>query len=153
MGPFRQVEGVVAGPSALGVLVPPAKRTFLILRPRSLPFDLLLLRDPAASDFRVLGKSEATAAVRRLVQTLEEGAWFFPGRITSRPAPDGQCWWVQADVGGLLFLACAREEGRPYRPLAFTDPTAANAAAADLANVLCPTGEQELYVNTNHFAV
>ncbi len=34
MGSFRRVEGEEAGPDALGILVPPGKRTFVILRPR-----------------------------------------------------------------------------------------------------------------------
>ena len=61
---LRRVEGDRAGPDALGILVPPARRTFVILRPRALPWDLLLLRDPEAEAFRELGRDEAHAAAR-----------------------------------------------------------------------------------------
>jgi hypothetical protein len=154
MSPFRHVEGDRAGSSALGVLVPPAKRTFLILRPRSLPFDLLLVANPSTALPHVLRRAEASAAVRRLLQILNEGGWFLPDRVEARPAPDGQGLWLWADVEDFAFLACAREEGKPYKPLVYSDVLAADAAAAALAAVLRPTAAgQELYVNTNYLAV
>src|SRR5713101_6464754 len=42
--PFRQVEASGAGPEALGLLLPPGRRTLVLLRPRSLDWDLVPVR-------------------------------------------------------------------------------------------------------------
>src|SRR2546423_14410331 len=44
MSSFRRVDGAEAGPDALGILVPPGRRTLVILRPRALDYDLLPLQ-------------------------------------------------------------------------------------------------------------
>src|SRR5260370_18910840 len=69
MCPLRLVEDADAGPDAVGILVPPCKRTVVILRPRALIWDLLLTEEGlprAGSPFRELTQMEACAAPRRI---------------------------------------------------------------------------------------
>jgi hypothetical protein len=151
MPPFRRVEDRKAGPAALGVLAPPGRRTFLILRPRALPWDLLLLREADGDAFRDLGRDEAAAAAQGLILALDGWAGGGPGGVEVVPAADGVR--VRVWAGAFALLLCPREPGRPYRPQAFIDADAARAAAAALTAVLCPPpgAEQELYFNTRHF--
>jgi hypothetical protein len=147
---LRRVEGERAGPNALGILVPPARRTFLILRPRGLSWDLLLVRDPEGSTFRELGRDEGHAAAQDLYRSLEGQ----PDEtcVEARPAAEGGSW-VRARVGTFALLACARVPGQPYRPQVFADENEGYAAARAIAEVLCPPAgvEQEVYFNTRHF--
>ena len=135
MGSFRRVEADEAGPTALGILIPPAQRTFLILRPRALAFDLLLCRGAADPTFHALSHAEASAAAQSLYRGLRDGL----ARVES-------AHHLLAHVGPLSFVACARVEGQPYTPLA---PHPAEADA--LAGYLSPAGEQEVYFNTRFF--
>ena len=73
MCPLRRVEDHHAGPSALGILVPPGRRTFLIVRPRSLPWDLLLLRPDSATAFHELYREQAGRIAEALYEEL--GNW------------------------------------------------------------------------------
>jgi hypothetical protein len=152
MCPLRRVEGHRAGPSALGILVPPGRRTFLILRPRSLAWDLLLLRSKADSAFRELHAEEANRLARELFHALENWSTC-SGCVEEVICPDGG-YWVRVGVGPFALLMCRRQPGQPYRPLAFPDADAALAAAAQVRRVLCPSRdtEQEVYLNTRHFA-
>jgi hypothetical protein len=153
MSAFRRVEGDRAGPAALGILVPPARRTVLILRPRALAWDLLLLRAAEGSAIREMGLDEAHAAGQALHRALEAWAEGGPGRVEPVRLPDGQGFWVCAHVGRFTLLACVRLPGQPYQPLVLADAAAAQAAAGDLAAVLCPPAGagQELYFNARHF--
>ena len=74
MSAFRCVEARDAGPTALGVLAPPGRRTHLILRPRALPWDLVLLQPGHSSVFHELDRDEATAAGAEIARALEEWA-------------------------------------------------------------------------------
>ncbi len=150
MGVLRRVTDQRAGPAALGILVPPGPRTFLILRPRSLEFDLLLVGPDGA--FRDMARHEADAAASELGRALDELAARGPGATEAVPAPGGG-WWLRLGVGAFALLACPRDPGQPYRPAVFTDTAAASIAAVRLAHVLCPPAgvEQELYFNTRHF--
>jgi hypothetical protein len=134
-GSFRRVEADQAGPAALGILIPPAQRTFLILRPRSLGCDLLLCRGATDPTFHALSHGEASAAAQSLYRGLREGL----ARVES-------AHHLLAHVGPLCFVACARAPGLPYAPLA---PGPADADA--LAGYLSPVGEQEVYFNTRFF--
>jgi hypothetical protein len=151
MGAFRRVEADQAGAAALGILVPPSKRTVVILRPRSLPWDLVLLRDANAAGFRELAHDEASAAAQALYCGLREAATGACRLLVEAVVrPDG-CW-VRAVVGTLAFLACPRRPGQPYQPLLCAEADA-RAHAAALAGVLRPAegSEQELYFNTRFF--
>ena len=134
-GSFRRVEADRAGPAALGILIPPAQRTFLILRPRAMACDLLLCRGAADPTFRDLSHGEASAAAQSLYRGLREGL----ARVES-------AGHLLAHVGPMCFVACARAPGLPYAPLS---PCPADAEA--LANYLSPDGEQEVYFNTRFF--
>jgi hypothetical protein len=149
VGELRRVTDRRAGPAALGILVPPGRRTFLILRPRALDWDLVLVGADGA--FRELAREEADDAAGHLGRALDEWAAGGPGAVESVAAADGGCW-LRARVGGFALLACPREPGRPYRPAGF-DATGAARAAAQLAAALCPSDgvAQELYFNTRHF--
>lgn len=150
MCPLRRVEDHRAGPSALGILVPPGKRTFLIVRPRSLAWDLLLLRPDAVDAFRELHHHEADAVAREVYQALTNGPG---GRVEEVDCPDGPGFRVRVRLGRFALLACARQPGQPYQPLTLPDAERAYAAAEQLRSLLHPPPdkEQEVYLNTHHF--
>ncbi len=155
MAAFRRVEGARAGPGALGILVPPGRRTRVIVRPRSLAWDLLPLRveADARTPFHEMSMTQAADLARALRRAFEESS-ACPVRVEPLPAPDGMGYEVRAALGSWSWVACARSPGQPYRPAVF--PTLAEAlhAAEALRAILCPgpDAEQELYFNTHHFA-
>jgi hypothetical protein len=153
MSAFRRVEGREAGPAALGVLAPPGRRTHLILRPRALPWDLVLLRPADASVFREMDRDEATATAEELVGALEAWAGGALGSVETAAAPRGPGFWLHVRAGLFSLLLCPRAPGRPYEAERFADEDAARAAAADLTPILQPPpgAQQELYFNTRHF--
>ncbi len=153
MPPFRLVDGAQAGPTALGILVPPSRLTVIVARPRSLDLDLLLLRrglrGELADSFHETGRSEAASLAKNLCKALEEGT----GRVDVVPGRAGG-FWVRAEVGPFALLACPRSPGQAYRPRQFDTEADAQQVAAALTAILCPgaDAEQELYVNTQHFS-
>jgi hypothetical protein len=153
MCPLRRVEDVQAGPAAVGILVPPARRTFVILRPRTLAWDLVLLGTPDGSTFRDMSPLEAEMAAYRLYRALDAWSGGGDGRLEEVASPQGRGFWLRAVVGPFALLACPRLPGQPYRPQDFGDARAARAAAAELLAVLRPPPgvEQECYLNTRHF--
>ena len=153
MSAFRRVEGREAGPAALGVLAPPGRRTFLILRPRALPWDLVLLRPAHPSIFCEMDRDEAAAAAGEVARALEAWAAGGPGRVETAEAPQGPGVWVRVHAGTFALLLCPRAPGQPYQALRFADAESARAAAAVIAPVLHPPpgAQQELYFNTRHF--
>src|SRR4051812_30526274 len=74
--PLRRVEARSASPAATGILVPPGMRTFVVVRPRGMTWDLLPVRwdgDPAAPPaFASFGRDEAATVARRLAKSLED---------------------------------------------------------------------------------
>ena len=155
MSPFRRVEGRDAGPAALGVLAPPGRRTFLILRPACAAVGpACCCGQTHGSLFHEMDREEATAAAGQLVRALEEWAAGGPGRVETAAAPQGQGVWLRVHAGPFSLLLCPRAPGRPYEAQRFADDDAARAAAADLAPILHPPpgGRQELYFNTRHFS-
>jgi hypothetical protein len=158
MCPVRRVDDDRAGPGALGILVPPGRRTFLILRPRSLSWDLLVLRTTwemgtggVRPAFREMGRDEATEASQKLIVALEQGSTG-GGRIETVRTSDGTGCWLRVTLGAFSLLACPRCPGQPYQPLVLTDAEAP-AALAKVRKVLCPPPEveQEVYFNTRNF--
>ncbi len=149
MCPMRQVQSDRAGPAALGILVPPGARTFLILRPRALAFDLVLLR-PDEPAFHDLAPEEGQNAARQLVRALVDRS---DNRIETPTGPGSSGWRLRLTIGPFTLLACPREPGRPYRPLTLPDAATADAAAAALALLLAPADDvvQEVYTNTRYF--
>jgi hypothetical protein len=153
MGVFRRVEDADAGPTALGILIPPSHRTFLILRPRSLAFDLVCLQRADATAFRELSHDEASAAAHQLYRALHEWAAGGDGAVEIVKNEKNGGSWLRVQVGPLFLVACTRVPGKPYRPVVFADADAGRQAVTRLAAILCPQAgvEQELYFNTRHF--
>ena len=153
MSSLRRVEGDTAGPAALGVLLPPGRQTYLILRPRGLSWDLLLLRAPDSTIFRDVTRAEGERATRTFCTALE--AWHAggPGCVEAVLCAGLEGHVVRALVGPLPFLLCPREPGKPYRPQVFADAAAAEVVALRLAAILRPPPgrELEVYFNTRHF--
>jgi hypothetical protein len=156
MSAIRLVEGDRAGPAAVGILVPPLRRTFLIVRPRSLSFDLLVLAEANGTAFREFDRDQASRAGEALFDTL--GAWSSRGCIeesavppTADSAPGG--FHLRVHVGPFHLIACERRPGQPYMPLQFTDPACLRDAVTHLSRLLCPPPgvEQEFYLNTRNF--
>jgi hypothetical protein len=157
MSPFRRVPDGRAGPDALGILVPPGHRTVVILRPRSLAWDLLLRSNGANGirmAFQELGREEAATVARRVFQALEAWAVGGPGQVTTVPSAGGEGYHVQVEVGEFTLVACLRIPGQPYQPLVFGTPDEAGSATARLHAVLCPPAgaEQPFYFNTQNFS-
>jgi hypothetical protein len=150
---LRRVADDRAGPDALGILLPPGARTVLIVRPRALAWDLLLIDGVAGTRFRELAKDEAPAVAAALFRALEAWGRGGHGLIDAVAAGDGRGYLVWADVGDFALVACARRPGQAYQPLVFTGRDEARAAAARLAEVLHPPAgrEQEVYFNTRNF--
>jgi hypothetical protein len=152
MGSFRRVEGEQAGPSALGILIPPSRRTFVILRPRSLPWDLLLCRGADDLSFRELAHDEASAAAVSLFLALREWAAGGPGQIEGIVASDRTRWHLRALIGPFPLVVCPRLPGQPYAALSLDDHELLQAGRA-VMEVLHPDEgtEQEVYFNTRYF--
>ncbi len=151
---FHTVEGAQAGPSALGILVPPGRRTLVLLRPRALACDLVPLGGSAngfGPRFQEVGRHEAETLARRLYEVLTDEVGSVRVEVILSPAKNGH--WVQARVGEVALLACQRVPGQPYQALVFATVPEAERAAADLAAVLRPGAgqSQELYLNTRDF--
>ena len=85
MSVFRRVDDDRAGPAAMGILVPPGRRTFLILRPRALAWDLILLRRAEGSTFRV-DRWTGRPRTDNAEGTLE---WVELGRVLTLPLWEG----------------------------------------------------------------
>ncbi|HEV3262786.1 MAG TPA: hypothetical protein VG013_38475 [Gemmataceae bacterium] len=154
---FREVEGERAGPEALGILVPPGRRTLVIVRPRALDCDLIPV-DASGNghDTKLweVGRHQAAELVRHLHHALEEDASRRAGRVEAMASPSGEGYRVLAAIGPFTLIACHRRPGQPYQPLVLATVEEARQRAERIAAVLCPTvpGGQELYFNTRQFA-
>ena len=148
MCPFRRVEGEQAGAAALGVLVPPSRRTVLIVRPRTLAWDLVLAQ--ASGGFREMNREEGEHIAYQVAAALEgeDG-----GRIEPVYSLDQGVSWLRVRIGAYALTVCARVPGQPYTPHLFPDAESLRAAVEALTTLLRPPPnvEQELYVNTRNF--
>jgi hypothetical protein len=158
MSCFQLVEASQAGADALGILIPPGRRTLVVVRPRPLPWDLLLARYIPMSDpqnpFREMNREEAEHLAHALHEALEswsDGSQ--PGRVEPLPAVDGGNQ-VRAVVGKYSLLVCERRPGQAYRPHTFPTPDEAREAADIIAAFLRPQSgvRRELYLNTRNFS-
>ena len=155
---FRRVEAKLAGPNAMGVLVPHGERTLVVIRPRSLPWDLLPARwsgDPAvAPQFCTFTRNEAPAVAKRFMADLQAALVSNINPMqTFGIAQAGQLQiWVRTN--DLVWIACERTPGSAYEPAIFLNLRDAEAAAEKIGRfVFPPTGEvQEYYFNTQSFA-
>lgn len=158
MPPFRVVAGEQAGPAALGILVPPGRRTTIVVRPRALDWDLLPLGPGAEKGvgplFWEIGRDEAEGFARNVLEALEQCAAGNAGRVEAAAAPRGDGYQVRAALGPFVLIVCRREPGKPYQPAAFAGVAEALAAAQRITRYLCPAGaaEQEIYLNSRNFS-
>ena len=158
MPAFRRVEPHVAGPNAFGILVPPGARTVVIVRPRSLGWDLLPARwdgDPAVAPvFCVLERDEAAQVARQLLQALDEAAARGVNPVETLGDPRGRAFQVWVRAAALFWIPCRRTEQRTYQPLLFASQPEARAAGEALARIVWPAAdaEQEYYFNTQRFS-
>src|SRR6516162_9044580 len=114
----RRVFGKQASPTAIGILVPPGLRTVVVVRPRSLPWDLLLVEaDETIIRFREFGRAEAEEAAEALGQALDEWSAHGAGRIEAVPAPGSPGYCVCVEMVRYRLVACPRFLGRSYRPM------------------------------------
>jgi hypothetical protein len=134
---YRRVEADTASESALGILVPPARQTFVILRPRALAWDLVLCRDEEDASFRALAHDEASFAAQSIDKALRNGESPEVFQLLSQ---------VRLRLGDFVFVLCARVSGQPYVPL-----LAGESEAEVLRAAFVGDEEQELYFNLRHF--
>jgi hypothetical protein len=158
MPSFRHVVGDQAGPNALGILIPPGHRTMVILRPRALAWDLLLLSplgdQLSAAGFWEILRADARLMSQRVQRALEAWAGGGEGGPELVPLAEAQGYRLRVTTGTFRWMVCRRTPGKPYQPWTFSDEADAQAAATGLVDVLCPAAEdnQEMYCNTHHFA-
>lgn len=155
--PFRRVEAEKAGPQALGVLVPPGKRTLIVIRPRALDWDLLPMGPLGEGDavplFWEVSREQAPMLAERLLEALEAWASGGNGRVEAIASADGDGYQVRAAVGPFILIVCQRIPGQRYQPFLFDSVSEAQDAVDRLTPFLCPiASEQEAYFNTRNFA-
>jgi len=123
----------------------------VIVRPRALPWDLLLTRGPGSLAFREIFRDEAPRAVRAIHHELETWAADGDGEVLAAPTDGGH--YLRCRLGQFAFVACLRQPGKAYEPHLFSDPEEAQQAALALLAVVHPpqSSEQEIYFNTQHF--
>jgi hypothetical protein len=158
MPPFRHVEGDRAGPRALGILIPPGHRTLVILRPRALAWDLLLLSpfgdQLSAAGFWEIVRANAGLMSEKVRRELETWAAGGKGSTEIVALVEQHGYRLRVCTGMYRWMVCRRVPGKPYQPWTFSNEAEATNAGAELAQVLCPGADenQEVYCNTHHFA-
>jgi hypothetical protein len=123
----------------------------LTLRPRSLPWDLVLLRDDGVT-FYEMSRPEAQATAHCVYAALEDGAETGRDPFEAAHLTGGGCW-VRVAVRNYRFVVCGRAPGKPYQPVVFTSADDTEAAAVALQAVLFPGDDmvQDVYFNEHHF--
>jgi hypothetical protein len=152
---LHRVFGNQAGPTAIGILVPPGARTAVVVRPRSLPWDLLVVEsEEAVVRFCEFSRGEAEAIAEELARALDacDASGSDVAGIAPAPGAPGHC--VRVAVGRFRLVACPRLPGRAYRPMVWATTELAEQSANALREVLCPLpgARQEIYFNSRHFA-
>src|SRR5262245_19699902 len=141
MPPFRTVHGGRAGPHAVGILVPPGNRTLVVLRPRALDLDLVLVQrgdDEHHAGFMEMPRQQAGVDAQKLAQALIGWASGGAGQVDTAAADGGDGYWVRVEVDTFPLIACARLPGQPYRPKLFATLPEAERTADELRALLCP---------------
>jgi hypothetical protein len=153
----RRVLSDRAGPNALGILVPPGPRTVAVIRPRSLPWDLVLVhtdqRDSSMVRFLEMTQAEAEKMLPVLARVLEAVIEQDTGRVELVPLASRPEAWVRVLLDGFVVVACSRTPGQPYQPLLFGSVGEAKAAADRIASACSGSTRVpcEIYFNTRHF--
>ncbi len=146
MPAFRIVHGGRAGPAALGILVPPGERTVVVVRPRALNVDLVMIRPGAEGFFEATWQAAGLEA-----QSLAQALQGEPAQLSVAAAGEG--FHMHASIGRFSLVACLRNPGQAYRPHPFPTEAEARQTADAVQSVLCPLPEanQELYTNMSGF--
>src|SRR5687767_659835 len=133
MAAFRRVEDARAGAKAVGILVPPGVRTFVIVRPRGVKWDLLpTIADAETPSFCHFEREEAAGIARNVLRSLQNLAETKESlRAGVRQVTSGFHAWLR--LLSFDWLLCPRNPGAAYQPLVFSEALAAHGA---LANVL-----------------
>lgn len=157
MPAFLRVEPQRAGPRALGILVPPGTRTLVILRPRSLFWDLL----PAAWDgdparpprFCTFGRDDAAHMARQVLQGLADAAARGVNPVETVGDAQGREYQVWVRAAALCWIVCKRAAGQGYEPLLLTNQEEARRVGEALMPIFWPAADaqQEYYFNTQKF--
>lgn len=157
MAAFRRVEPQHAGPRALGILVPPGERTLVILRPRSLDWDLLPARwdgDPQAAPVMCsFGREEAAHLARQVHQALEDAVAAGSNPVETLGDRAERSFQLLVRAAGWFWIACRRASGSAYQPMTFASRAEARRAGELLAQIVWPGPDetQEYYFNTQRF--
>ncbi|MGE3804931.1 MAG: hypothetical protein AB7K24_09695 [Gemmataceae bacterium] len=151
MSGFVRVEGKQAGPEAVGVLVPPGRRTMVIVRPRALDWDLLPLGpEQAGKPFPLWEVShlEAAPLAASICDALESANGL---RVEPIGTPLG--YQIRASVGRFVLIVCDRVPGQPYQPSHFEKVSRAQEVADLVLASLNPSAASpgQLYLNTQNF--
>lgn len=153
MSIFSRVDPTVAGPNALGVLIPPGRMTIVVLRPKGLMWDLLPARWEGEASrpprFCQFPREEAPSIARGLVQFLEDA-------VAKKLNPletfgNGRTIQIWLRAPELFWILCRRLPGEAYSPAVFPTLTEAEAVGEQVARFVWPPGEQEIYFNTQKF--
>src|SRR5262249_23565372 len=111
MPTFRSVNAGKAGPNAVGILVPPGSRTLVVVRPRALPVDLVMVRRGEdggfGSGFMEEGRQTAGLEAQKLAKALMGSATDQALQVEVVPSADGG-YWVQVLVDVFPLIACQR---------------------------------------------
>jgi hypothetical protein len=155
---FHRVEPQQAGPNALGVLVPHGVKTLVIVRPRSLPWDLLPAKwngeRGQPPQFCTFTRDEAANVARQFIKALEAAVAQDINPLESfGDAQQQTCGiWLRADE--FFWIVCRRAQGEAYQPMTFASPEEAAKAAEQLTAAVWPAENvvQEYYFNTQNFS-
>lgn len=151
---FVRVDADRAGPTALGVLIPPGKQTLIVVRPKPLPWDLLAARwdgdATRAPVFCQFTREEAPGVARNLVQFLRDAVTKGTDPLQSFGKP--HCCQIWLRTPEYVWIVCNRTPGEGYRPVSFASLEDAHAAGEKLAQYLWPRQSQEVYFNTQLFS-
>jgi len=130
----------------------------VILRPRGLGWDLLALRPGGGAGphaaFCDFERDEAAGVARQVLEALAQGAGAGVNPVETVAGPAHNNYRLCMRAVGLLWLACPRQPGQPYRPAEFATLEEARDAATRLARFVCPApdADQEFYFNTQNFS-
>jgi hypothetical protein len=155
--PFRRIEARLAGPSALGILVPPGARTVVILRPRALECDLLPASWSGEKDappvFATFGRDEASVVARQLFEHLDTAVCQGVNPVETLGDAQGRRFQVWLRARDFVWIMCRRAVGQAYQPLVFDTYEQARAAAEILTSCVWPQADlvQDCYFNTQQF--
>jgi hypothetical protein len=152
---FTRVDAKHAGPTALGILVPPGVKTLVIVRPRALTWDLLPARWDGdrthAPEFCVFTRDEAAGVARRLVTALEAAVVSGVCPVQTFGAHDALQIWLRKDE--FVWIVSERVSGQAYQPLVLASADEATREAERLIPFVwpAPDSSQKYYFNTQNF--